>query len=75
MEDRNLLGNCDKSQNAWMDINGCRDLVNILCLKRKFNTILHMVYFSKYVSQYRMYWKISWKKIRNMNFFMCKKIR
>lgn len=55
MKDRNLLGNCDKSQNAWIDINGCRDLVNILCLKRKFNTILHMVYFSKYVSQYIMY--------------------
>lgn len=69
MEDQNLLGNCDKSQNAWIDINGCRDLVNSLRLKRKFNTILHMVYFSKYVSHYIMYWKIVWNKIRNMNFF------
>lgn len=66
MEDRNLLGNCDKSQNAWIDINGCRDLVNILRLKRKFYTIFHMVYFSKYASQYIM---LVLKKIRNMNFF------
>lgn len=71
MEDRNLLGNCDKSQNAWIDINGCKDLVNILRLKRKFNTIFHMVYSSKYASQYIMYWKIVCKK-KKWIFFMCK---
>lgn len=65
MEDRNLLGNCDKSQNAWIDINGCRDLVNILRLKRKFNTIFHMVYFSKYA--------VSFKKNKKYEFFWCVK--